>query len=47
MENYVIIILGLFVLLLVLFGVWISARQFNKMDKKPKQYRQPEQNERK
>jgi cbb3-type cytochrome oxidase subunit 3 len=46
METNVIFIFGTFVLLLVLFGVWLSAREFNKMDKNPQQYRQPEQNER-
>jgi hypothetical protein len=47
METNVIFIFGAFVLLLVLFGVWLSAREFDKMDKNPQQYRQPEQNERK
>lgn len=46
METNVIFIFGTFVLLLVLFGVWLSAREFNKMDKNPEQYRRPEQKKR-
>jgi hypothetical protein len=46
MDNSVIFIFGAFVLLMVLFGVWLSAREFNKMDKNPQQYRRREENER-
>ncbi|MFU8859766.1 MAG: hypothetical protein ACNA8K_05020 [Cyclonatronaceae bacterium] len=46
MDISIIFIFGTLVLLLFLFGVWLSVREFRKMDEDPQQYRQPEQNER-
>jgi sensor histidine kinase regulating citrate/malate metabolism len=46
MGSLLVIIMGVVVLLLVLLGVWISNRQFNKMDKNPEEHRRPEEEER-
>jgi uncharacterized membrane protein (DUF485 family) len=46
MDFSIIFGFGVFVLALFLFGVYLSAREFKKMDKNPGEYRRPEQNER-
>jgi hypothetical protein len=46
MNIYMVLIFGLIVLAIFLFGVWLSNRETEKMDEDPEDYRRPEENER-